>query len=510
MDNFSIILISILSILLILNHLSLSKKATVSQIIKNMGIGYNLANTFDNYIEGTQIDNPIEQISLKGNQIPTKKMIKNLKRQGFNTIRLPVTWIYFIDNYGNIQPKWMSQIKNVVDIIVKNKVYCILNIYGDTDYPNWLSEGKASKDIYTNFWRQIAEEFKDYDEYLIFESMDDTIFFDYDNYDYDYESYGILNQLFIDTIRNSSKFNKERLLIISSINSEIEVTCSEKFRFPNDTSNKLALSIHYYKNYEFATGLSNYEEYIKWGYQENFNNLISDFDKLKNNFINKGIPVIISEFGVLTERKKEIDSIRLYIYSILSLSINYGIVACLRDTSNKEYGNMNFYNRENYNWYDKKLGEIILSISRGKTANPLDYLIITNNIFNLNEKRKQKLKIPTYRIMPIKIIVNALLKIRVPEVKENLMIFLNFNSNFGYATYLLNYDIINIKKQYDGTIIVETDVNIRTDFFVNYVFDNIEIVANTGTINNITIVLEKSLNIFNYISFKSDFFNQFN
>jgi len=41
-------------------------------------------------------------------------------------------------------------------------------------------------DIYINLWRQIANEFKDYNEYLIFESMDEIYFYDYNNYIFDY------------------------------------------------------------------------------------------------------------------------------------------------------------------------------------------------------------------------------------------------------------------------------------------------------------------------------------
>ena len=507
MDKFSIILLLILSILLLLNYLSLSRKSNISHIIKNMGIGYNLANTFDNYIEGEEINDPIEQITLKGNQVPTQKLVKNLKKYGFNTIRLPVTWVHFIDDFGNVKKIWMSQVKNAVDIIIKNKVYCILNIYGDKDFGNWLNEGIASKDIYINFWRQIAEEFKDYTEYLIFESMDDTIFFK--RYDYDYEAYSILNQLFIDIIRNSSNYNKDRLLIISSINSEIEFTCSDNFVIPNDPYNKLALSIHYYTDYEFVIGDHDSEEYIRWGYQENFNDLINNLEILKKNFVNRGIPVIISEFGVKTELKKEIDSIRLYIYSMISFSLNYGMVPCLWDTSNKQYGDMNFYDRENDQWYDKKISEIISLVSKRKNDNLLDYLINTNTIFNLNEKEKKQISIYTYRIRPIRIIVNALIKGRLYEVVNNLEITFSVEIvNFGSGRDILNYDINNIKKQYDGTIIV--DAEIFDNYSFKHVFTSVLISVYSGTINNITLFLEESLNFFNYISFKSDFNKLFN
>ena len=105
----SFIIVTTLS--LIITYLSINIKKTSMEMVNDMGIGLNLANTFDSYINGRKIKTPIEQITLFGNNIPTKKMITNIKKNGINTIRLPVTWIYFIDESGNIDSEWMSIIK---------------------------------------------------------------------------------------------------------------------------------------------------------------------------------------------------------------------------------------------------------------------------------------------------------------------------------------------------------------------------------------------------------------
>ena len=108
----------------------------------------------------------------------------------------------FIDDEGNINKEWMARVKEVIDIIIKEKLYCILNIHNDGYYTGWLIEGKESKSKYTNIWKQIANEFKDYNEYLIFESMDEVYFFD-DDFSFDYTTLINLNQAFFDTIRES-------------------------------------------------------------------------------------------------------------------------------------------------------------------------------------------------------------------------------------------------------------------------------------------------------------------
>ena len=306
-------------------------------IVRDMGIGYNLGNTFDNFDYYVDINTPEEQITLKGNTLPTKNMIKKIKKYGFKTIRFPVTWSYFIDDYGNINSDWMILVKEVVDLIINAKLYCILNIHHDGFFGNWLAYGIEVKDKYINLWTKIANEFKDYNNYLIFESMNEVYFYNPITYDYDYDILFNLNQAFVDTIRNSEGNNIERLLIIAGAYDALDMTCSPEYKIPIDPSNKLALSLHYYVPTEFTSeyyfdpfnwtdidGISyNYGPTVNWGIEGDYYRLISDFELMKNNFVNKGIPIVISEVGVLTEDKKELESIREYLYTIFSISSDY-------------------------------------------------------------------------------------------------------------------------------------------------------------------------------------------
>jgi len=131
--------ILILLFIIILDCLYLCSNKNSIEIVRDMGIGYNLGNTFDSYSFSFEPNTPEEQITLLGNTLPTKKMIKKIKKNGFKTIRFPVTWMYFIDDYGNINSDWMLLIKEVVDLIVNAELYCILNIQNDGIYGNWLS-----------------------------------------------------------------------------------------------------------------------------------------------------------------------------------------------------------------------------------------------------------------------------------------------------------------------------------------------------------------------------------
>ena len=227
MNALPVILSIILLISLILDYLYAIQKKNSFEIVREMGIGYNIGNTFDSFSLFDNLETPDEQIGLNGNIAPTKDMIKKIKKYGFKTIRFPVTWMYFIDDEGNIKPEWMARVKEVIDIIIKEKLYCILNIKNDGYYYlGWLIEGLESKDKYINIWTQIANEFKHYNEYLIFESMDGVFFINDETFYFDYSTLNILNQAFVDTIRKSGGNNIERLLLISGANDELDLTCS--------------------------------------------------------------------------------------------------------------------------------------------------------------------------------------------------------------------------------------------------------------------------------------------
>jgi len=408
----------------------------------------------------------------------------------------------FFDDEGNIKSEWMARVKEVIDIIIKEKLYCILNVHNDGFYTNWLIEGMEVKDKYINLWSQIANEFKDYNEYLIFESMDCILFFkDDDFFDFDYKTLTYLNQAFVDTIRNSGGKNIERLLIIAGANDELELSYSLEYKIPVDQSNKLAISLHYFVPYEYVLvnyfepyNLTNYEGIIYtyipkliWGNSLEYHKMYEDFELMKRFFVDKGIPVIISEVGVLTEEKKEIESIREYLYMLFSLSSDYdGIMCCLWDTSNKKFGDMNFYDRTNDIWYDEKIKNKFLEISKGRYIKPKDYFIRTTfestGIVNYYES----LMIIFENRKVLKIFIN---------VRLTWVLFVDFGfsvhtNNKDGTVVQINYGKDNIKKQYDGTSIISIDLSKKECY--NFIEATITWGMKYLTLNNMTLEYEES------------------
>ena len=427
----------------------MSSRRNSLEIVRDMGIGYNLANTFDSYDLLKEINTPEEQIALNGNTLPTKKMIKKIKKYGFKTIRFPVTWILFIDDYGNVNSDWMLLVKEVVDLIINEELYCILNINNDGNYGNWLSWGIEVKDKYINLWTQIANEFKYYNDYLIFESMDETFFYNFETFEFDYDLLLNFNQAFVDVIRNSGENNIERLLIVARAYEELDMTCSSGYKIPIDPFNKLAVSIHYFNPQRFTrdlyfepySSIDNegveyyYEPTLSWGNLEEYFQIITDFEMMNNTFISKGIPIIITEVGVMTEEKKKLESIREYLYTIFSISSDFdGIMSCLWDTSNKEFGYMNYYDRENDAWYDEKLKDNFIQISRGKYVKPKDYFIKTHFETITMSYIKGGIELKISNRKALKIILNV-------RITGTLFV----NANFNIYSYDSNGNSFQIK-----------------------------------------------------------------
>ena len=124
-----IVLFFIFVFSILLSFLSLISKSTAMEIVDEMGIGWNLANTFDCFDNNAKFQNPDDLITLWGNQIPKKELFVKIKKSGFKTIRIPITWIGFMDSSDNVSSEWMKRIKEVVDWILSLNMFCIINVY---------------------------------------------------------------------------------------------------------------------------------------------------------------------------------------------------------------------------------------------------------------------------------------------------------------------------------------------------------------------------------------------
>ena len=415
-----------------------------------------------------------------------------------------------MDESGIINLEWMSRVKEVVDWIISYNMYCMINVYNDAKSGNWLSEGLNAKEKYIKLWEQISNEFKDYNEFLIFESMNKPNYRNSSHYNY--TILFTLNQIFIDIVRNSGGMNSDRLLLISGANSDLDLTCNLNYEIPNDPSSKLAISINYYlpslftivtSYYEIYNIYGNIEDvilYSTWGDENEYNQIISNFDTINNYFVNKGIPVVLSEVGVLTESGKDIDSIREYLYVVFAISADTsGIMSCLWDTSNKDQGNMNYYMRNNNSWYDETIKNNFMKISKGKYVKSSEYYLMTNC-------ETIKPKVDIFNSINIKIgnrkVYNIIININLYDVLYDDYYFsvISYDKNGGWIEIMIGKK--NGKKQYDGTTIFKIDVR---EFDCNDSIDIYSIYGEENIIfNYVSLEFEESLLAFDFKSYKEE------
>ena len=290
-----------------------------SQIVEAMGPGWNLGNQLESVT-----DNVPEETNW-GNPVITEKLIQSVKAAGFKSIRIPVSYFAKIDDDKDytIDSKWLDRVQEVVNYCIKNDLYAVINIHGDgynTIDGGWLlCNGKNQTEIkkkYKKVWKQIAERFKNYDEHLLFESMNEEFDGSYSepNKEY-YQNINDYNQIFVDTVRKTGDNNTKRWLIIPGWNTNIDYTAGDYgFKLPTDQyrdksidkeEQRIMISVHYYSPWDFCGGENGV--ITQWGNEADDPSKTSttcdetymknQLNLMKTTFADKGYPVFIGEYG---------------------------------------------------------------------------------------------------------------------------------------------------------------------------------------------------------------------
>lgn len=298
-----------------------------TQITEAMGLGWNLGNQ----LEASSGGLPSE--TCWGNPEITKELIDTIKAQGFKTVRIPVSYLDMIGDGPDykIDTDWLDRVQEVVDYVVDNDMFAIVNMHGDGYYTvdhSWLlcaeDDDKQTeiKDKYGKVWTQIADRFKDYDQHLIFESMNEEFNNDYGKPDEKaYDNINAYNQIFVDSVRATGSNNEKRWLLLPGWNTNIEYTAGDDYNFKIPTDNgckadgkRIMISVHYYDPFNFTIdenktaktqwGKYAVKNYDNWG-QEDY--VDSQMALLKEKFVSQGYPVVIGEFGAQDKTEKFAD-----------------------------------------------------------------------------------------------------------------------------------------------------------------------------------------------------------
>lgn len=288
---------------------------SANDAVKHMKVGWNLGNTLDAH-NGQRVTDPKVSEIMWGQPVTTPELMQMMKEVGFGAIRVPVTWYPHMDGNNKVDAAWMKRVHEIVDYVISTGMYCILNVHHDTgaDSDNTKSWLKADETVYNQqkaryeyLWQQIAEEFKDYGERLLFESYNEML----DTYNswcfasfaapgqYNASvatsAYNAINsyaQSFVNTVRATGGNNAKRNLIVNTYgacngagtwNSHLQDPLKQ-MKLPTDiTEGHIIFQVHAYPNVvDLSSALKEVDQI---------------FRDLNTYLVQKGAPVIIGEWG---------------------------------------------------------------------------------------------------------------------------------------------------------------------------------------------------------------------
>ena len=315
---------------------------TASEAVKNMGLGWNMGNTLEaNNQSVTDVTNPaywgqqgLDSESCWGQSVTKPELLKMMKDAGFGAIRVPVTWYNHMDKDGKVDAAWMARVHEVVDYVINQGLYCIINVHHDTGADSY-SGGKLThyawikadmdnynqnKDRYEYLWKQIAEEFKDYGQLLLFESYNEMLdklsswcfasFSTSEKYDAAvarsaYDAINSYAQSFVSTVRATGGNNVQRNLIVNTYGS-----CSgggdwnqhlkdplKEMKYPDDPAGKgrIIFQVHSYPSLVNTDSKGNITG------NRPIASIMSEIDDMikawNEHLVSKGAPVILGEWG---------------------------------------------------------------------------------------------------------------------------------------------------------------------------------------------------------------------
>jgi len=279
------------------------KDISATELVAEIKIGWNLGNTLD--------ANPNE--TAWGNPLTKKSNIEAIKAAGFNAVRIPVSWSHHVDKDYNINASFMNRVKEIVGYAADNDMYILLNTHHDEGIFKFQNKDIAkSKAVFKKIWWQIAENFKNENEKLIFEGLNEprTIGSQAEWSGGTKEERDNLNemeQIFVDAVRSRGSNNTKRILIVSTYAASAEQSAMSAVKIPNDPYNqsnpavkKIIVSVHAYSPWNFAgdEGSGKVNTWSK-NNSSDISSVNTPLDRAYNTFVSKGIPVIIGEFGAI-------------------------------------------------------------------------------------------------------------------------------------------------------------------------------------------------------------------
>ena len=267
--------------------------------------GLNLGNTFE----------PTCGVGCWGPPMPTQAGIHGMAAAGFNTLRIPVSWLTHADRKGNIDPAFMAQVTQVVNWALAENMYVVVNEHWDNgwfDSNGFRNYSSQTNSKLQNLWTQVANNFKNFSPHLLFACTNEPDVSTQTGTNILLQYY----QNFINTVRGTGGNNATRWLVLQAPGVSIDKASSYinlATNWPVDPAHSLVLECHTYDPFQFSQlqGDASWGAmYYFWGAPYHVTKQITNRNaawgeedymdaenvKAKTNFVSKGIPVFIGEW----------------------------------------------------------------------------------------------------------------------------------------------------------------------------------------------------------------------
>ena len=321
---------------------------TSLQLSKLMGAGWNLGNSLEATGGETAWSNPAT----------TQALVNAIKTAGFKSIRIPVSWSQYADANYNISSTWMARVTEVVNYARAAGLYTIINVHWDGGWlqPTYANQSAANARL-AKLWTQIAGNFKNYDDTLLFAGTNEVMVEgDYGAPTAEHTTVqNGFNQVFVNAVRATGGNNAVRHLIVQGFNTSIDYT-DKSATLPTDTAtSRLMMEVHYYDPYNFTLNASS--SIWQWGAGApdatateawaNESYVDAQFQKMKTRFVDKGVPVILGEYGAIS--RTDISGAEKYRQAwdqyITQAAFTRGLVPVYWDNGGTGNNSMGLFNR---------------------------------------------------------------------------------------------------------------------------------------------------------------------
>jgi endoglucanase len=290
------------------------RNLTSLQLSGTMSPGWNMGNTLE----------AIGGETAWGNPLASQALMNGIKAAGFKSVRIPVSWKQYADANDNISASWMARVTEVVNYARSAGLYAIINIHWDGGWmntPTYAQQSTINARI-TKFWTQIANNFKTYDDYLLFAGTNEVMKendWGTPTVEY-YTVQNSFNQTFVTAVRATGGYNASRHLIVQGFNTNIDHT-NNFFTVPSDSATKkLMVEVHYYDPYNFTLNTDN-DTIWQWGSiatsgantetWANESYVDAQMNKMKSRFIDGlGMGVVMGEYSAVA--RTNVDSAQKY------------------------------------------------------------------------------------------------------------------------------------------------------------------------------------------------------